>query len=393
MQALDGITVLDLGRGYPPAHSAMFLGDFGARVIRVDPPVRIGMTRQDEMETQAERFAAFDRRSRNKETIKINLRSDQGQKVFYRLVKKADVLLEGFRPGVMKRLGADYATLKAINPRLIYCSESGYGPDGPYACIPGHDPCYLSIAGALSMIGPRDGAPCPPSNYLGDMAGAALHGLIGILIALIAREKTGKGQFVDVTYTDSVISLMDMETVPFFLTETVPRRGETFVTGAVAWSNVYQCKDGEYFSVACGEIHFWENLCRAIQREDLIPYRNYPPSKQDEGIKELADIFLTKTRDEWWAFLKDKDTCVAPVYYINEAVRDPQVLHRGMVLELDHPTLGSVRQIGFPIKLSDTPARIKSLGTVVGSDTQKILEELGYSREDMRRLQNEKAVG
>ncbi len=393
MQALDGITVLDLGRGYPPAHSAMFLGDFGARVIRVDPPGRIGITRPGETETQAERFAAFDRTSRNKETVKINLRSDEGRKVFYRLVKEADVLLEGFRPGVMKRLGADYAALKTINPRLIYCSESGYGPDGPYARIPGHDPCYLSIAGALSMIGPRDGAPCPPSNYLGDMAGAALHGLIGILIALIAREKTGQGQFVDVTYTDAVISLMDMETVSFFLTGTVARRGETFITGAVAWSNVYKCKDGEYFSVACGEFHFWENLCRAIQREDLIAYHSYPPERQDKGIKALTEIFLTKTRDEWWEFFKDKDTCVAPVYYINEAVRDPQVLHREMVLERDHPTLGTVRQIGFPVKLSDTPARIKRLGTVVGSDTEKIMKELGYSREEIHRLQQEKAIG
>jgi crotonobetainyl-CoA:carnitine CoA-transferase CaiB-like acyl-CoA transferase len=241
------------------------------------------------------------------------------------------------------------------------------------------------------MIGLRDGKPCNPSNYLGDMGGAALHGLIGILIALMAREKTGQGQFVDIAYIDGIISLMEYDILSYFYTGTVPRRGETYMTGLPAWSNIYKCKDGEYFVIACGEFQFWKNLCQALEREDLISYHSAPG--QEQGIKEVAKIFLTKTRDEWWDFLKDKDTCVAPVHNINEALNDPQVLHRQMVLEMNHPTLGMLKQIGFPVKLSETPAQIRSLGKVAGSDTQRIMEELGYSREDMERLGQEGAIG
>ena len=391
--ALDGVTVLDLARGYPPAQSTMFLGDFGARVIKIDSPEGNNMEREAGIDPQDEWYAALNRLNRNKETAVINLRKEEGLNVFYRLVKKADILVEGFRPGVMKRLRADYDTLKGINPRLIYCSVSGYGSDGPYAQLPGHDPCYLGIAGALSMIGPRKGKPCNPSNYVGDLGGAAMHGLVGILIALLAREKTGQGQFVDIAYTDGVISLMEYDLLSYLSTGTVPRRGETFMTGLPAWSNVYKCKDGEYFVIACGESRFWKNLCRALEREDLISYHGIPPQEQEHGIGELAKIFLTKNRDEWWEFLKDKDTCVAPVNNIDEALNDPQVIHRQMVLEMNHPTLGMLKQIGFAVKLSETPAQIRSFGKVVGSDTQRIIGELGYVREDIQRLLKEGVIG
>jgi len=392
MQALDGITVLDLSRGYPPAHSTMCLGDFGARVIKIDSPEGNKMEKLAGIEPTDERYAALNRLNRNKETVVINLRSKDGLEVLYRLVRKADVLVEGFRPGAMKRLGADYDSLKGINPKLIYCSVNGYGSDGPYAQIPGHDPCYLGLAGALSMVGPRGGAPCYPSNYVGDMGGAALHSLAGILIALLARERTGCGQFIDISYMDGVVSLMEYDILSYFYTGVLPRRGETAMTGSMASSNTYKCRDGEYIVIACGEPQFWRNLCRALEREDLLFYHSAPEDKQEQGIKEMSKIFLTRTRDEWFAFLKDKDTCVAPVNSIEEALDDPQLRHRGMVLEIDHETLGKVTQIGFPVKLSDTPARLRNLGKVVGFDTQRIMEELGYSREDIRGLVQQGAI-
>ena len=165
------------------------------------------------------------------------------------------------------------------------------------------------------------------------------------------------------------------------------------MTGLAAWSNVYKCKDGEYFVIACGEPQFWKNLCRALGREDLISYHGAPPERQEPGIRELAEIFLTKTRDEWWDFLKNQDTSVAPVYNIDEALSDPQMRHRQMILEMNHPTLGLLKQIGFAVKLSETPAQIRSLGKVVGSDTQQIMVELGYSREDIQRLVKEATIG
>ena len=391
MLPFSGLVVLDLSRGYPPAYATMTLADFGAEVIRVDPPP--SESRRGDRDGDPEELAAYTTLIRNKRSIIINLRNEEGQAVLYELVKKADVLVEGFRPGVMTRLNADYDTLKEINPRLIYCSLSGFGSDGPYAQRPGHDMNYISLAGVLSLIGPRDGPPYLPSNYIADYAGAALQGLIGILIALAAREKTGKGQFVDISYVDGVISLLAQEAPNYFRTGVVPRRGETMLTGGVPWVNVYKCKDGEYITIAPIETHLYENLCRAIGKEELIS-KQFTTPEENEKIKAiLTEVFQTKTRDEWFEFLKDKNTCVGPVYYLNETFSDPQVLHRKMVEEVDHPKFGKIKQIGIAVKLSETPGQIKSLGTLSGSDTEEILLEAGYSKEEIGKLRSSGAVG
>jgi crotonobetainyl-CoA:carnitine CoA-transferase CaiB-like acyl-CoA transferase len=391
MLALEGLVVLDLARRYPGAYSAMFFGDFGAEVIKVDPPGAVFPIPAGDIDE--ERFAAYYASDRNKKSIILNLKSDEGREVFYRLVRKADILIEGFSPGVMKRLKTDYDTLKAINSRLIYCSLTGYGHDGPYAHMPGHDMNYSGISGALSLVGERGGRPYLVSNLLADMAGAGLHGVIGILIALLARERSGKGQFVDVSYVDGVISLLTMDASFYLLTGKLPRRGETATTGGAPWGNIYRCKDGEYITLGCAEPHFWVNLCRALGREDLIPYHNPPEEKRDEVISSLAEIFLTKTREEWFEFFKDKDTCFGPVYYLNETFSDPQVLHRQMIIEQEHPKLGKVKQVGIPIKLSDTPGQIRNLGVPTGTHTDEVLIDLGYSREEIQKLRKAKAIG
>jgi len=393
MMALTGTVVLDLSRGFPGARCAVFLADFGAEVIRIDPPTgaisTVTLTGMEAIE--GEKLSAFYASNRNKKSIKLNLRSEQGREVFYRLIKKADVLIEGFRPGIMKRLQSDYETLKKQNPKLIYCALTGFGQDGPYANLPGHDMNYAALGGALSLIGPRDGPPYLASNILADVAGAGLNGTIGILMALLARERTGKGQFVDIAYLDGVISLLD-EAGNYFATGKVPRRGETFLTGGALYANVYRCKDGEYITIGCFEPNFWQNLCRAIGREDLIPLQDPPPQKREMVKSALQEAFLAKTRDEWFEFCKDKDTCVAPVYYLNETFNDPQVRHRHMVVEIEDARLGKVRQIGIPIKLSDTPGQIRSLGVVPGANTKEILHELGYTREEIDKLRQAQAI-
>ena len=387
MQPLDGILVLDLARGYPGAYTTMILADFGADVIRIDPPSRTPTNPEI-----AVREAAFNTVNRNKRSAVVNLQTPEGQEVFSRLVKKADVLLEGFRPGVMKRLNSDYDRLAEINPRLVYCSLSGFGQTGPYAHLPGHDMNYIAIAGLLSQIGPKDGAPCLPSNYLADMAGAGLNGVIGILLALAAREKTGKGQYIDIAYMDGALSLMAYDAPRYFATGVVPRRGETQFTGSVSWINVYRCKDGEYMTVATLEGHLYENLCRALEREDLASKQHVTPEEDLEVREAFAAIFLTRTRDEWWEYLKDKDTCVGPVYYLNETVANPQVRHREMVVEITHPQLGTVKQLGIPVKLSETPGQIKSVGVPSGTDSRRVLSEIGYSDLEIENLRKLGAV-
>jgi crotonobetainyl-CoA:carnitine CoA-transferase CaiB-like acyl-CoA transferase len=308
------------------------------------------------------------------------------------LVEKADILVEGFRPGVMERLKTDYPTLKKMNPGLIYCSLTGFGHDGPYAKVPAHDSNFIGLGGALGLIGERDGRPYLPSNYVADMAGAGLHGAIGILTAIIARGKTGKGQFVDVAYLDGVISILAGDASLYFRTGEAPRRGETPITGGTPWANAYRCKDGEYIVTGCAEPHLWANLCRSLGREDLLQYQNPPPEERDGILAELEKIFLTKTRDEWVAFFEGKEAAVSPVLYLNETFDNPQVIHRKMVVEIDHPRLGKVKQIGIPIKLSETPGEIRSLGVVANENTEEILLSLGYTDEQIEAMRKDGSV-
>ena len=391
MSALEGRRVLDLSRGYPGSYCTMFLGDFGAEVLKIDPP---GATlRLPFLGIDDEKWAAYYAQERNKRSIILNMKAEEGRQVFYKLVESADVLVEGFRPGVVKQLGIDYEALKGINPRIIYCSLTGYGQSGPYRDLSGHDMNYSAMAGALSLIGERGGRPFLVSNLLADQAGAGLHATIGILLALLARERTGRGQFVDIAFTDGVISLLTFEASTYFPTGIVPKRGETFTTGAAPSANLYETKDGEYISIGCIEPHFWQNLCRALGREDFIPYQFSAGEKREEILSFFREIFLTKTRDEWFELLKEKETCVAPVYNLEETFSNPQVLHRQMVAEVDHPKFGKVKQVGIAIKLSETPGQIKSTGPLPGEHTEEVLLSLGYTRGAIERLRKAEAIG
>jgi crotonobetainyl-CoA:carnitine CoA-transferase CaiB-like acyl-CoA transferase len=395
MLALEGLKVLDLTHLAPGMYCTMFLGDLGADVLRVERPSQHSpQSGADTARWSFERMAnmMYEALNRNKRSITLNLKSEKAHQIVYQLAQKADVVLEGFRPGVAERLGVDYETLKKTNPRLIYCAMSGYGQDGPYSQLPGHDINYISVGGALDMIGQRNGPHAIPMNFIADWAGATLHAVIGILAAVIAREKTGRGQYIDISYTDGVLSMVAPYAYDYLTNGITYRRGEALFNGGFPCYNVYETKDGKYLTVGALELWFWENLCRALGREDFIPYQFDEGEKHDEISSYFQKVFRTKTREEWFDFLKDKNIPIGKVYSLEEVFTDPQVLHRQMLIEVEHPTRGRVKQTGFAIKLSDTPAVIRSGPPIPGQHTAQVLTELGYTKERIDELSKGGAI-
>jgi crotonobetainyl-CoA:carnitine CoA-transferase CaiB-like acyl-CoA transferase len=401
--ALEGIRVLDLTGMGPAGCAAMTLGDMGADVIRIDLPVGSSGSRGvgdglvqhllGDPDEAARWFASLSR-SRNRKNVTINLRSEAGQRVFHKLVETADVVLEAFRPGVMDRMNAGYETLSSLNPRLIYCAVSGYGQTGPYHNIPGHDANFAAMGGVLALIGRnRQEAPVCAVNVVADMAIAFVNAALGIALALLARERTGRGQMVDISMTDGVISLLTgiPGAMEYFHTRALPKRGETLTSGTTASYYVYRTKDDKWLTVCPIEPKFWANLCRALGHEEYIPLQ-YDRGRQQEMIDTLQGIFLTRTRDEWFDLLAEADVPVGKVLEFDELQDDPQVKARQMFLDVKDPRFGVIRQFGFGIKLSDTPATIRNLGGAVGSDTEAVLREAGYSPDELDELRRQGAI-
>jgi len=390
MMPLEGIHVLDLSRLAPGPYCSMLLGDMGADVLMVEAPpealhsVAVPHLRA-ENEDEAERALAYNALARNKRSIVLNLRTQEARQVFYRLAESADVVLEGFRPGVVKRLGVDYETLRPLNPRLVYCSLSGYGQDGPYVNMVGHDINYISVGGALGAIGWPDQPPAIPLNVIADFAGGGLHAAFAILAALLAREKTGRGQFVDIAMSDGVMYLLAMPFTMYFYNGSVVRPGQHLLNGAAPNYNVYETSDGGWISLGSLEPHFYANLCRAMGREDFIPHQ-YDASKREEIFSYFREQFRTRTRGEWFEHLRQHDICVAPVYSLDEAAADPHNRARGMVVEVDHPKLGPVRQVGIGPKLSETPGQVRTTAPRPGQHTDEVLASLGYAPEQIEGL-------
>lgn len=398
---LDGIKILELVRVAPGAFTTMMLADMGADVLKIETPPDTSTNLSSTDATEAAKRAPLSYVNRNKRSIALNLKHSEAQPILHRLVADADVLVEGFRPGVMARLQADYPTLSEINPRLIYCSLSGFGQDGPYAQYPAHDINFLSISGVLNFIGQPDQPPAIPLNIVADYAGASMHGVMGILVALLARQHTGRGQLVDISYLDTTISLLAATPAlrDFFSQGTTFSRGEGALGGSYPYYTTYQTSDQKYLSVGCTEPYLWENFCRAIGREDLKSHTFKPEhftSPADTAAQtakaDIQTIIGQKTRDEWFNYFKDKNVCVGPVYNADETFADPHVKAREMVIDVADAHHGPIRQTGIAIKLSDTPGSIRRVGPSVGEHTDDVLSALGYDTTARARLKQDGAV-
>ena len=403
VDALQGLTVLELSRVSPGAFCTMMLADMGADVLKIETPPSVHADAGSGVSASDAEQAAFSYTNRNKRSLGLNLKMPQGQRILHQLVAAADVLVEGFRPGVMQRLQADYETLSRLNPRLVYCSLSGFGQTGPYRDLPAHDLNYLALSGVLNLIGPSASEPpAIPMNLVADYGGAALHGVVGILLALYAREHTGRGQHVDISYLDTTISLLSATLLleAYFTDGVVPERGRGPYSGQYAFYTTYETKDGKLLSVGCSEPWLWGNLCKALERPDLERFYRHEghlvrgPNAAEHDVREqLQAIFQQRTRDEWLSVLADKNVCIGPVNTLEEVFRDAHVQQRQMVV--DHQTAAgdTVRQVGVGIKLSDTPGRIRHEGPWLTQHTDEVLTGLGYGQTEIEALRQQRVVG
>ncbi len=390
--AMTGIRVLELTRVPPSEFPGMMMSDMGAEVLKIESPESVHAR-----DAAAERAIAHSHTNRNKRSMALDLKSPEGQQILRALAKDADVLIEGFRPGVMERLGADFATLHEINPRLVYCSMSSFGQSGPDRRRPAHDLNFMALSGALDLIGEPDRPPVAPLNLVADLGGASMHAVAGIFAALFARERSGRGQHVDISYLDATIALLgaSVSLKHFFNRGVVTQRGQGIAGNTYPYYSIYETRDGRQLTVACSETPLWKNFCRAIGHPDLatltrkhdIDLRS--ANEEETAVREaVAKVIRSEDLSHWERVFDGQDVCYGTVKTMNEVVADPQVMHRNMIASVDHPAWGSIGHFGPAIKLSETPPHIKSAAPRPGEHTSDVLAELGYDQKSIQDLLN-----
>ena len=386
---LDGIRILDLTRLNPGGYCTMLLADMGADVLKIEQPRRGDYLRYTPpmIGSQSSMFLTL---NRNKKSMTLNLKSQEGKEILKRLLNSHDILVESFRPGVCKRLGIDYDALKKYHPELIYCPITGFGQDGPYKNLVGHDINYLALSGILSLTGEKNGPPIVPGIPIADIAGS-MFAVMGILLALISRQKTGTGQFVDISMFDGVVSWLTIQAARFIANGKPPER-ETWPTGGEPFYSVYQTKDRKYVAVGAAEDKFWRILCEEIGAKELLEDRMAKGQRAKEVQNTLSSIFKTKSRDEWFEILCDLDSCLTPVKTLDEVFTDPHVKYRELIFDLNCPGSGNVKQLALPVKFSEIKPEIKIPPPSLGQHTDSILFELGYESSEIVQLRNKGVI-
>ncbi|TDL75598.1 CoA transferase [Rhodococcus qingshengii] len=378
MLPLEGIRVLDLTRLLPGPYCTLLLADYGADVIKVEDPKSGDYARWYEPKVNDDQSAMFISLNRNKRSITLDLKDEKDKEAFISLIKTADVLIESFRPGVMDRLGLGFEELKVHNPKLIYCAITGYGQSGPYAKEAGHDINFLSYSGLLHLQGAPNEKPLIPSVQISDIGGGALMAAIGILLAIINAKKSNTGQFVDISMLDGALSWMHTILPNYWTSGELPNRGELTLNGGKACYEIYRTKDNRYISVGALEYKFWKSFCKVIDKEELIEQLDEPLEQQRLMKQEVQEAIHQKTLEEWLELFEGIDACVSPVLTPEELADHPQIKHRQMIEDITHPEVGVIKQIGNPIKLSNSTVRTRRHAPGLGEHTKEILKDLGY---------------
>jgi crotonobetainyl-CoA:carnitine CoA-transferase CaiB-like acyl-CoA transferase len=307
-------------------------------------------------------------------------------------LERSDVLIEGFRPGVMKRLGLDYDSLREKFPRLIYCAITGYGQDGPYSAMPGHDINYIGLGGVLRLNARGSDPPVIPPIQMADEAAGGMCAAVAILAALYDRQRTGQGRYIDISMADGIVSMLPFPITIWNDTGKNPEPSKEHLTGRYACYQLYEARDGRYLSIGAPEHRFWKNLCEALGFPEHIDQQFSEGEVQELILESFRKRFLERTRNEWFGFLKDRDVCVGRVLELDEVIRDPQVVHRRMIFQLPLPEGGNRTFLGNPIKMNDYSMEVRLPPARWGEHTVEILGELGYDPREIQSLREQGGI-
>ena len=393
---LEDVKILDLTRLLPGGFCTLLLADLGADVIKVEDtgqgdyvrwaPPYYGSEEHTPLGTRSAIYLAL---NRNKRSIRLDLKQEGGLQALIKLAESADVLVESFRPRVLDKLGVGYEVLRQANPALVYCPITGYGQDGPNRDRAGHDMNYLGLNGVLGLTGDADGPPIQSGAQIADLGGGALMAAVGILAALQDARRSGEGQIVDISMTDGSLAWLAMEAGRYFGSGEVPKRGEVMLSGGIICYRPYEARDGW---ITCGALEpkFWTAFCNGVGRKDLIEKQFEKPGSPAHA--QVAEIFRGRTREEWRAFNDEHDAMIEPILELDEALESELVRERDMVVSYEQPGFGEVKQLGFPIKLSRTPADVHRPAPALGEHTAEVLTEAGYSAEEVQAFEESGAA-
>ena len=395
MKALQDIQVLDLTRALAGPFCTLMLGDYGADVIKIEIPETGDDTRHWGPPFIGDESAYFLSINRNKRSLTLNFKEQEAIKIFLKLVEKADVVVENFTPGVMKRFGLDYEAVKAINPSIIYCSISGFGQDGPYQNRPAYDQIMQGVSGLMSITGEPDGEPQKVGIAVSDI-GAGMWAAFAVMTALHHRSNSGDGQHIDISMLDAQVAWMTYQAAYFFANEEPPKRLGAAHPTLVPYQ-AFMSQDGKYVNVAVGSERLWERFCEGVNRMDLKDDLNFAQNgdrvrNRSTLVPLLQEYFLTQPADYWVNALQSVNVPAGPINDLADVFSDPQILHREMLVEIPHPTLKSIKQTGLPLKFSVTPGAFDKHPPLLGEHNEEILNSLGYSAQDIAGLTNNAVI-
>lgn len=397
MKALDGVRVLDLTRALAGPYCTMMLGDYGADVVKIELPGTGDDTRRWGPPFIGEESAYFLTINRNKRSMTLNLKNPEGQRIFMEMASGADVVVENFTPGVVDRLGIGYESVKTVNPRIVYCSISGFGQTGPYRSKSSYDQVMQGLGGIMSVTGEPDGPPVKAGIAVTDI-GAGMLAAYAITTALFHRgtQQAQEGQYIDIAMLDLQVAWLTYLGGYYFATAENPGKvGSAHPT--LAPYQAFACQDKKYINVAVGSERLWERFCKAMNREDLFANPDYAQNgdrvrNRQRLVSLLEEQFLRNPVAEWVRQLEEGGVPCGPINELSDVFADPQVMSRDMILEIPHPTLGKIQQAGIPIKFSGAQGSIDRHPPLLGEHTGEILLEVGYSEDDVVRLKQEEVI-